>query len=167
MPRKPLPDHLRRPVGRPTYYPWDRWFDGSPHDIEPVADFDCTVDSMRQQIYAVARARGVKVSVRRVHGGLRVRVDLQKERTGSSSKYDWDDLLDGKEHILQIGKDITAEPYSFRIYARSVARGRGLRLMTRTLGNVIVVQAERKGPPPPDPLLSETPFDPMSLIEGS
>lgn len=162
MPRKPLPDHLRRPVGRPSVYPWDSWLDGRQHDIEPEVDFDCTVDSIRQQIYAAARARGVKVSVRRIHNGLRMQVDLQKERTGSSAKYDWDNLLDGKEHVLQVGKDIKAQPYSFRIYARSVARERGLRLITRTTGNIILVRAEPKDAPratPVDPLLAEQPFE--------
>ena len=61
MPRKRDPNAIRRPPGRPAIYPWDTWFNGDTHALIPRTDFNCTRESLRQQIYAQARERGLKV----------------------------------------------------------------------------------------------------------
>lgn len=172
MPRKKKPAHLIRPAGRPPTYPWATWFNGQTHMLEPGADFDCTPESLRRQIYAKASAENKKVQVRSAHNGLSVRVLTGVERTGSNGKYDWDLLLDGERHQLQFGRDIAAKPASFRVHARQVARDRQMRLITRTIGNIIILQATPRGeeaPRPtdlqPDPDLNELPFlieDPLA-----
>lgn len=141
MPRKQLPAHLRRPVGRPTVYPWKTWFDGQVHIIEPVADFDCDVESMRQQVYLRARKDKVRVVVRRAHEGLAIQAVLNQPVRGAAAKYNWDHLLDGNVHQLNVDRDITGKVSNFRIYARSVARDRGQRLVTRLVGNLLILQA--------------------------
>ena len=34
---------------RGSKYPWINWFDGKVWELTPGTDFDCNVDSMRQQ----------------------------------------------------------------------------------------------------------------------
>lgn len=164
MPRKQLPEHLRRPPGRPQLYPWDTWLDGDAHVIRPEIDFDCDTESMRQQIYVRARRKGVKVSIRRLHDGFIVQADLQNKPLGADARYDWDRLLNGAVHVLAIGKDVHSKPESFRSYARQVARSRGLSLSCKRTGDLLLLQARpRRGsaevevPPAPQPASEPAP----------
>lgn len=141
MPRKKLPEHLRRPPGRPDIYPWKTWLDGEQHLVQPRADYDCTDESMRQQIYIRARKEGVRVTVRKAHDGFLVQANRSRRPVGTTQKYDWDLLLDGQTHSLQVGKDITSKLSNFRAYARLQATERGLRLITRTIGPTLVIRA--------------------------
>ena len=49
---------------RGSKYPWGDWFDGQVWELTPGKDFDCNVDSMRQQAYQAAGAAGVSVTTR-------------------------------------------------------------------------------------------------------
>lgn len=148
MPRKKLPDHLRRPPGRPQVYPWERWFNGESHILEPSVDFDCQPTSLRTQIYHRAKADGLVVRVMTAHDRVVVKADRSKARDGSSVKYDWDKLLDGETHTLNVGVDLTAKPSSFRVYARNVAKERDLSLQIRQIGDQLILRARprRTGP---------------------
>lgn len=146
MPKKPLPPALRRPVGRPAIYPWNFWLNGDSHNIRPGDDFDCTLDSMRAQLYERARAAGFKVSVRRSHDGLMIRADRATSSSAPAAKYDWDKLLDGKVHQLRAGVDFTSKPNSFRVYARTVAAERGAKVSIKAMGDSLFLQAILPGP---------------------
>lgn len=170
MPRKRLPEHLRKPVGRPAIYPWDSWFDGKPHCIRPGADFDCDIESMRQQIYQRAKAKKIRVSVRRAQDSLIVEARLNAPLAGPAAKYDWNTLLDGEVHQLRIDRDIEAKLANFRSYARVVARDRGKRLITRQVGSLLILSAVPRDapvdphagaklePPKPEPSINDLPF---------
>jgi hypothetical protein len=144
MPRKPTPEKARRQAGRPPIYPWATWLDGEQHLIEPRADYDCGDESMRQQIYMRARAENVRVSVRRAHGGFLVQAVRTQRPVGTNRKYDWDKLFDGAVHNLELGRDVHSTLSSFRTYARQQAADRDLRLITRTFGRTLVLQAVSK-----------------------
>lgn len=165
MPRKPLPDHLRRPIGRPPKYPWDRWLDGQLHLIREQQDFDCSRDSMRQQIYIRARRDGQKVSVTYVdRDALHVQVAPEAQLAGARRKHDWDLLLDGKQHQLKVGTDVKGSVQNFRSYASSIAKDRNKFVSVQAAGGFIFIQARwRPGfePAPPTPeqrLESRDPF---------
>lgn len=146
MPRKKDPNRIPQPPGRPRQYPWETWFNGEEHYLQRGVDFDykfpCTTESMRSQLYAKARELGVKVTIRtKGDVNLSVRALPQVGRTGSSAKYDWDRLLDGETHTLTLGLDILSRASSFRVYARQVARDRGLRVTMRQIGRDIYLKA--------------------------
>jgi hypothetical protein len=154
MPRKKLPPHLRRPVGRPPVYPWDRWLDGETHTLESGTHFQCSLSSFRTQLYQQARARGHKVTIKRIHDDhILIRADRGRAN-GNPQKYDWDTLFDGEIHQLRANIDFTSKPSSFRAYAREVAGDRGVRVSIKSLGDSLFVQAIL---PEPDPL-DDLPF---------
>ena len=157
MPRRPLPEHLRRPVGRPAVHDWPYLLNGERHHLRPGLDFHCTTESMRAQLYERARAANVKVSVRKVHDELWVEADRNRPASDTTQKYDWDLLLDGKVHQLRFNHDFTAKPESFRVYARQVAGTRGVKLSIKAMGDSLFLQAIH-----PKPDLSDLPFE----IEG-
>jgi len=168
MPRKKLPAHLRRPVGRPTLYPWSTWFDGQMHIIRPEVDFDCSVESMRQQVYLRARKEKIRVAVRQAHDGLVV--EAVPNTPAEVHRYDWDTWLDGEVHQINIKDEIRGKLSNFRAYARIVAHDRGLRLISRVVGSLLIVQAVPRDTPvvqnaaaklepaPPAAPLDELPF---------
>jgi hypothetical protein len=47
-------------------------------------------------------------------------------------KYDWDSWLDGKQWMLEQGVDFMSPPESFRIYAYTAAKKRGIKLSTHS-----------------------------------
>ena len=57
---KELPKVKHGPLPK---YPWDRWFDGHPYRLTKEIDFDCSVESMRDQIRIEARKRKIRVRV--------------------------------------------------------------------------------------------------------
>lgn len=160
MTKKRPKDYVPLPPGRPAKYPWARWLNGTEHLILPGADFDGTLESMRQQVYTHARKKGIVVEIRRYGTGLAIRANVSAVRTEGGVKYDWDKLLDGHVHVLQVGRDISSTAESFRQYARRQAAERGGRITSRLVGNTLTMQA--KFPPPPKPDLSDLPFE----VEG-
>ena len=71
-----LDDHEFGKVGRNDAYPYDEWFDGQVWKLYQGVDFDCTVISMRVNLYNAAKRRGIKIRT-----SMRVdAVILQRER---------------------------------------------------------------------------------------
>jgi ribosomal protein RSM22 (predicted rRNA methylase) len=49
---------------RSRSYPWDEWFDGRIHQLEPKVDFDGPATSLERVIRTSANRRGVRVRIR-------------------------------------------------------------------------------------------------------
>jgi hypothetical protein len=49
---------------RSRSYPWDEWFDGRIHQLEPKVDFDGPPTSLERVIRTSANRRGIKVRIR-------------------------------------------------------------------------------------------------------
>jgi hypothetical protein len=122
-------------------------------------DFQCTVPSLRTQLYQQARERGHKITVQRMYGDQLIIRAEKNGANGTPQKYDWDTLLNGEVHQLRSGIHFQSKPSSFKAYARQVAGDRGVRISIKSLGDSLFLQAIL---PEPDPL-TDLPFD----IEGS
>jgi len=64
---------------RGSKYPWASWFDGKVWELTPGTDFDCNVDSMRQQAYQAAANAGVSVTTRERDGLLYIQTTEKKK----------------------------------------------------------------------------------------
>ena len=60
-------------------YPWTEWCDGKIWELTPGEDFECSIDSMRQQAYQAASKMGLSATTREEGGLLYVQVT---ERSG-------------------------------------------------------------------------------------
>jgi hypothetical protein len=58
---------------------------------------------------------------------------LERFPTAASSRYPWDDLLDGDPWELVLGEDFHSKPSTFIANARAQAKRRGGTVRTRTL----------------------------------
>lgn len=153
---KKRPDgYVPLPPGRPAKYPWKKWFDGERHFIQPGSDFNCSIESMRQQLYARAKRADRKLEVRRYGTGLTIQAS--EVGTASTAKYNWDDLLNGDTHVLLAGAHFTSSPESFRQYARKKAQERGAKLESRLVGGTLTIRAVL--PKAPDNPLGNLPFE--------
>lgn len=57
------------------------------------------------------------------------------------SHYNWDLLLDGQCHKLEIGKDFTCDKTTFANYCHLYARQHGKRVKTKRIGDFLYIQA--------------------------
>ena len=67
MPTDP-PDQIVRPK-----YDWDTWFDGNEHYLEEGIQYVCARRSMIVMIRTKAGDRNIRVSIRQMPKGLRIR----------------------------------------------------------------------------------------------
>tara|TARA_B100000953_G_C17930994_1_gene393878 strand:- start:288 stop:521 length:234 start_codon:yes stop_codon:yes gene_type:complete len=71
-----LEDYEFRKAGRRDSYPYEEWFDGQVWKLYQGVDFDCSVISMRVNLYNAAKRKGIKIRT-----SMRVdAVILQRER---------------------------------------------------------------------------------------
>jgi len=68
---------------RSRSYPWNDWFDGRIHQLEPGTDFDCPPVSLERVIRTSANRRGIKVRVRITEEG---NVVVQKHEDQTSER---------------------------------------------------------------------------------
>ena len=134
-----------RLAGRPPLHPWDTWLNGERHLIQPGQDFRSSViaKSLRQQIYATAKSRGITVSVELYGdgGGMIVHAGQRPmAKRGRPDSYDWDRLFNGQTHHLHPGADFGRGRVSnFQRTVRGAAMRRGVRVSTRALSDGSVV----------------------------
>lgn len=119
-------------------YPWDKWLET--YGPQHISTFDLGVTPRHLQILInpEAKKRGIRVRTRmcqEVHeiedwtGTEEVVGEcLIIERTGKP-KRDWDELLDGKVHIVFHSEIAPVKPTSFIRTARAAAAHRKLRLV--------------------------------------
>jgi hypothetical protein len=69
----------KRQPGRPTEYPWDRWFQDRLFVLVKGQDYDCKVRSMNIQVRQQAARRGLIVHIETVEDSLRIKV---RQRNG-------------------------------------------------------------------------------------
>lgn len=133
-----------RARGRPQKYPWDTWLDGTDRLLIRGSridedHFDGYTDpaSLRRQIRARAAERDMDVRVTAEAGG-----DIGIRFTGGGrSKYDWDKLLDGREHHLTMGEEVRCTIDSFRQLAYRAAKRRGESVSVQQRGEMVKIQS--------------------------
>jgi hypothetical protein len=69
---------------------------------------------------------------------------FKRSENPGSSKYPWDEWLDGSVWELTSGEDFAVSLFSFRTAAYGAAAARGLRVRTSVQRNALVIQAYRK-----------------------
>ena len=59
---------------RASRYPWDEWMDGNIWELSPGKDFECSLPSMRQQVYQAAANAELSATTREHEGKLYIQV---------------------------------------------------------------------------------------------
>jgi hypothetical protein len=67
--------------------------------------------------------------------------EFSARSNGGTSRYNWDELLDGKIRQLDEGTDFDCKPSTFLTLARSRAKARGLTVKGSKVEGGLVVQA--------------------------
>lgn len=122
--------------GRPPQYRWNAIFDGKPKRLWAGEDFHVPAREFQNQLLAEARRRGLlartSVGTRRTHDDLfeykKEYVDVRLIKTG---RHDWNRLLNGHSHVVELASLRTTTPQSFIRAARRAAAQRGVSLEIR------------------------------------
>jgi len=56
-----LDNYEFRKAGRNGVYPYEEWFDGQVWKLYQGVDFDCSITSMRVNLYNAAKRKGIKI----------------------------------------------------------------------------------------------------------
>jgi hypothetical protein len=69
--------------------------------------------------------------------------DFEFPAVGTTTRYPWDEWLDGNIWQLTKGDDFPSDAYNFRNGAINAARRKGLKVRTSRSGDVVTIQAVR------------------------
>lgn len=163
--------------GRPPLYPWSDWLDGEEHLLTPGVDFADRVQlpSLRNQIYAEAKKRGLRVSVQRYGDGFAIRAGAgpAPRSGGRPSSSFWDEILDGEVRHLRPGLDFKRSRrglVSMRAAAHQAAKRRGVHVRTMTMSDgslMVIADTKLKAIVEGSPVVEEfVPAPPFLVDEG-
>lgn len=128
-------------TGRPPIYPWNDWFDGERHILQPGVDFKIDARMMRQIILVEARRRQLPVKTRVKRGWIELQPRV--EEPIGAKVHDWESIFAKSPAVLEEGTDFAGDINLFVAAARSAASRRKLRCNISVANGIVTIFAHR------------------------